>query len=129
MINLCSTLQAIEIGGGLCEVCKSSSSKYLSNFSSLQYCTLLHHGTCHSRCFQYISASCKKLKCITVKPNRNYQQFPYHPTGILLLSTCSNLLEQVCIVSNRSTVSDNFMESFSAHEYFTSTTNLKEFKQ
>jgi len=76
MVNLYSTLQAIEVGGGLCEVCKSSSSKdllSLSNFSSLQYCTLLHHGACHSGCFQYITASCKKLKCITVEPNRSYQ--------------------------------------------------------
>ena len=59
--NLCSTLQAIEIGlVSICEVCKTSSSKdflCLSQFSSLEYCRVSHtpllpFQCCPGYCYQ-----------------------------------------------------------------------------
>ena len=118
MVNLYSTLQAMEIGFSICEVCESLSSKdllSLSHFSSLQYCRLHHHDSCHSNVVHDIATSCKQLKCLIVQPNSFYQQPPFHPVGISLSSTCNNNLKQLFIDSEYTDVADEFMESVSAH--------------
>ena len=118
MVNLYATLQAMEIGFSICEVCESLSSKdllSLSHFSSLQYCRLHHHDSCYSNVVHDIATSCKQLKCLIVQPNSFYQQPSFHPVGISLSSTCNNNLEQLFIDSEYTDVSDEFMESVSAH--------------
>ena len=113
MVNLCSTLQAIEIGFfSICEACNSSSSEgllCLSQFSSLQYCRVCHYNP---NVVQDIVISCKKLKCLIIQPNRIYKR---SRSGISLSSTCNNKLEQLYIDLKHAIVSDKFMESVSAH--------------
>ena len=118
MANLYETLQAIEINTNICEVCKNSLSEdllCLSHFSSLLYCKLFHHDSYHSSVVQVIATSCKKLQSLVLDPKPFYQQSPFQPTGISLSSTCYNCLEQLSIVSVHTIVSDEFMESVSAH--------------
>ena len=118
MVNLYATLQAVEAGFSICEVCESLSSKdliCLSHFLSLQYCRLHHHDSYHSSVVHDIATNCKQLKCLIVQPNSFYQQPSFHPTGISLSSTCNNNLEQLFIDSEHTVVSEEFMESVSVH--------------
>lgn len=113
--NLYATLQAIEIGGGGCRICEECNSQdllCLSHFSFLQYCRLFNHNSYYSNVVQDIATSCKKLKCMMIESS---EQLRFHLTDILLLSACNNYLEQLLIDSDHTIVSDELMQSVSAH--------------
>jgi len=74
-----------------------------------------HHDAFHSTIVHDIATSCKQLKCLIVQPNSFYDQSPFHPTGISLSSSCNNNLEQLFIDSEYNIVSNEFMETVSAH--------------
>jgi len=116
MGSLCVTLQAIELGASSCKVCEDSSSEdilfCLSHFSSLNYCHLFHPDACHTRVVQDIATTCKKLKCLKIG---SYNQTQLHPFGTSLSIACNDNLEQFGIDSKHTVVSDEFMESISAH--------------
>ena len=99
-------LKALELSDGFCErCCDNKVSFLLSNFPSLVYCKMSQSGSV-SNIFPNIISSCKKLKCFNVRY-----------TKLLSLSSLrnNNSLLQLCIMSNRTVLTDDFMKTLSVH--------------
>jgi len=140
MVNLYqnfSTVQAIEIGFSMCEVCNSLSDfLFFSHFPSLLYCRLCYYDSFNSNGFLDILTKCKQLKCLIIQPSSNnkyhkeytqlypypdsnfkcYEQLPFNLKGISFsLLPCNNNLEQLFIDSDNNFIPDEFVESVSSH--------------
>jgi len=103
------SLKALECSDGFCEECRSccEDSLLLCKFPSLVYCKMHHRGVQNqSNVVQNIINNCKKLECFNI-----------NCTKLLSLSSLcnNNSLLQLCIKSDRTILTDDFMKTLSVH--------------